>query len=89
MAGSKQWKVVRIALISGAGGAFITPLMFWLGELGLVPTIIWLILCPPAILMANGPRNIEYYEVLGVIAVLNGFLYGVIGAIISALKIDA
>lgn len=89
MAGPKQWKVVWIALICGAVGAFITPLVFWLGELTMVPTLIWLIFCPPAILMANGPRNIEFYEVLSVIAVLNGLLYGVIGAIISALKMDA
>jgi hypothetical protein len=63
--------------------------VFWLGKLGLISTIPWLVLCPPSILMADGPRNIEYYEVLTVIAVLNAFFYGAIGAIVSALRMDA
>jgi hypothetical protein len=89
MAEMKQKKVVAIAFVCGGVGVLITPIVFWLGGMGLISTTPWIVLCPPSILMVGGPRNIEYYEVLAVIAVLNGLFYGAIGAIVSALRMDA
>jgi hypothetical protein len=93
---------VRLALITGAVGAFIPVILFLLFKWGLlhsVPYPLFLIICPPLVLTFRDwfPTDLQIFEQLAEVALLNGAIYFVFGTILAAvfgavrgaLKMDA
>jgi hypothetical protein len=86
---NKQRKAARIAQIYGLVGAVMPiVLMLTIGTFDLFARLrspLWIIVCPFLIFEAfdPGPADIYYFLRIGLMALLNGIIYGLIGAIIS------
>jgi len=94
MAGPKPWKVVRVGLISGAVGGLIPFVLFLLFKCSLlrsVPYPLFLIVCPPLIITFRDwcPTNLQIIKQMVEVTLLNGLIYAVFGAIVSALTLNA
>jgi hypothetical protein len=93
MASPEQWKVVRVGLICGLVGALLPFVLYLLGKTPFphVPFALFLILCPPYILTIRDwePNGFQMFELLTVMALLNAGIYGVVGLVVSVLKMNA
>jgi hypothetical protein len=94
MASQKLWKAARVAAISGAAGALVPIVLFLLFKWDLlrsVPYPLFFIVCPPLILTLRDwdPTGLQILEQLVEVALLNAGIYAAIGAIVSALSMDA